>query len=394
MSPMPLNVLRLLTAFVLATSLCSAARAADDAKHFATRSGLHFYAGGDIDVTAPAETVFAAGGDVTVQSKDIGEVFAAGGDVTLTDIVTNRIIAAGGNVDIGGTITKSIIAAGGDVKIHSGTTIGGDAVLAGGDVNIDGDVGGDLVVTGGTVTIAGHVAGDANVRGGKIVFMPGASVAGNLTYRSRDAFAVPEGVTIGGTVSEGVKKERERWTPGAGFIAGAFAIALIVMLVGIVVLVFCAVVVMAVFRRQIDHAAALVTEQPLQSLGLGMLLAIAFPMTIVVLLITIIGIPFSLLLMVVGTVLTVLGVIVAAYWIGMKFRDALSDNQGVPDYFPALGWTLAGLALFCVVGLLPLVGTMAQFFALTTGLGALVLSFMERSTPRGPAGGAYGAPSV
>lgn len=386
--------IRLLTVLALVMGVCATARAEDAVNHFATRSGLHFYAGGNVDVSEPGESVFAVGGDVKVQSKDIGEIIAAGGDVDLIDVVANRIIVAGGDVEISGTITKSVVAAGGEVKIRPGTTIGGDAVLAGGEVVLAGDVAGDLVASGGTVTVSGHVGGDAILRGGKIVFMPGASIAGNLTYHGRDTFKVPDGVTIGGTVSTDPVKTRERWSPGTGFFAGVFVIMFVIMLVGIVVVFFCAVVAMAVFRRQIDHAAALVTDQPLQSLGLGMLLAIAFPMTIVILLITIIGIPFSLLLMVVGSVLTVLGVIVAAYWIGMKFRDALSDEQGPPEYFPALGWTLAGLVLFSVVGLLPGVGTMAQFFALTAGYGALVLSFLQGEAPRRPEGGAYGVPGV
>lgn len=369
----------------------SSALAADDAvRHFATRSGLHFYAGSNVVVKDTAETVFAAGGDINVSDVDVGEVIAAGGTVVVDDIVTSRIIAAGGNVLVGGTVTRSVIAAGGDVDVKNGTQIGGDAILAGGNIAIDGAVTGDLVAAGGTITVGGTVGGDAQLRGKKIIFRPGAVVTGKLTYSSDDALEMPQNVTIGGGINRDEQNARRSFAFG-DLGVGAFMASLVAaLLFGLVALSIFAAIVLALFGGQIDRASAALSDEPLQSLGVGILLTMVFPVTIVILLITIIGIPFSLFLMFAGWLLAGFGAVVAAYWIGDKVRDVVADGRSPPAYFPALGWTFLGLVLFCAAGILPGVGTLAQFFALVTGCGAFVLSMMRgRGTPRGQSGGVY-----
>jgi hypothetical protein len=66
--------------------------------------------------------------------------------------------------------------------------------------------------------------------------------------------------------------------------------------------------------------------------------------------------------------------VVAAYWLGMKLRDMIVDDTSTPRYPAALGWTLLGLLAFMLVGVIPLVGNLAQFFALVTGFGAFILA--------------------
>jgi hypothetical protein len=115
----------LILTFILASALlATGARAADhsrhdEVRHFATRSGLHFYAGGDIDITAPADTAFAAGGMVRVSSQNVGEIIAAGGTVDVPDAKTSRVIAMGGTVNISDSmVERTVIAAGGSVKVR------------------------------------------------------------------------------------------------------------------------------------------------------------------------------------------------------------------------------------------------------------------------------------
>ena len=373
-------------AFVFTASLAPAhsALAADvdgaSSRHFATRSGLHFYAGDEVTVTAPADTVFAAGGSIAVESKDVAEIIAAGGEVNLADVVTNRIIAAGGDVTIGGAITKSLIAAGGEITVRPGSKIGGDVILAGGEVNCDGDVGGDFTASGGSLTVSGRIAGDATLRAGEIVLRPGTKIAGNLNYRSEDELTIPEGVTVAGTVTRLAGDDSWEMDFSIGNIVAGILLAL---LAGIVALFIFSSAVLALFSRQIDQASRIVSEQPLQSLGLGVLLVIALPVTVLILMITIVGIPLGLFTLAVGGILGGLGIVVAAYWIGMKLRRVAAGDGTKPRFLVLLGWTLLGLVLFCLVGLMPIVGNLAQFFALVTGFGAFVLAMLGGNPPRG-----------
>lgn len=365
---------RLIVAGLL-VMLAATALAADDhaPRHYATRSGLHFYAGGDVDVTEAADTAFAAGGDVTVSSKVVGEVIAAGGQVEVKDTTTGRIIGAGGQVEIRNTTAKDIIAAGGHVELFM-AKIQQDAILSAGTVKIiDSEVGGDVIATGGTIKLGGTFGGDVTVRGGNIDLAPNTRIAGNLTYATSEELKLPEGAEVTGAIIRKEWKDGESWMGDFG-LGKMIAFAVFALLGFGAALLILAGVVLAFFAPQVNRAALTVTEQPLQSLGLGVLLAIGLPVTVVVLVITIIGIPLGLFILAVFGVLFGLGIVVAAYWLGMTLRDVIVHDTSTPRYVAALGWTLLGLLTFTLVGVIPLVGNLAQFFALVTGFGAFILA--------------------
>lgn len=375
------NPVRAVLALAAVLLLGSAAFAKDDneVRHLSTRSGLHFYAGGDVDVTDPAETAFVAGGTVRVSSENVGEIIAAGGTVDVPNAKTSRIIAAGGTVKIRDSeIAKTVIAAGGSVKVRD-TRVLGDVILSGGDVNFKGDVGGDFIAAGGDLDIGGQFAGDVTLRSADITLAPDTHIAGNLTYASHDALSVPAGV-VDGTVTRQEWRREHDWF-GEITTGKIVAFSLLAVLGVIAALSVFAGVVLIFFARQIGKASATVTEQPLQSLGLGVLLAIVLPVTMIVLMITIIGIPLGLFTMAAYGVLFGLGIVVAAYWLGMKLRKVMTHDAVPPRYAAALGWTLLGLVVFTLVGMVPLVGNLAQFFALVTGFGAFILAVSGNAAP-------------
>jgi len=124
--------------------------------------------------------------------------------------------------------------------------------------------------------------------------------------------------------------------------------------------------------------------QPLQSFGLGVLMAIMLPTAAVVLLVTIIGIPLGLFAMAAFAVLFGLGVVVAGYWAGLRIRKLISSKTDVPTLGPRLGWMLVGLIVFSVIGIVPILGNLIQFLAAFTGSGAFVLAAVgDESSPNG-----------
>jgi cytoskeletal protein CcmA (bactofilin family) len=341
--------------------------------HFATRSGLHFYSGGDIHISTPASTVFAAGGNIAVDTNDIEEIFAAAGDISLRDIVANRIIAAGGKIHIGGTVTRNVIVAGGEVDVRKGSRIGGDVIVATGRLIFDADVGGDFLAAARTITLGGHFSGDVKLRGQDITLRPGTRIDGNLIYRGRDALVIPDGVQIGGTVLRGEGSDVVTSDAASGFF-GIVAAIFAVFLGAVVALLVLACIALALLGRSIANAASVVTSRALPSIGIGVLLAVAVPVVGGILVITIIGIPLALLVFAAYAVLFGLGVVVAAYWIGMKLRTFTTPRAAQPDYVPALGWTLLGLLIFVFLGAIPFIGTLLQFVATVAGMGALILA--------------------
>ncbi|MEQ9447599.1 MAG: hypothetical protein RLN70_01675, partial [Rhodospirillaceae bacterium] len=224
---------RLLRALVVVAALVAlpyapSALAADDHDeqvHFATSSGLHFYAGSEVEVSGFAEDLFAAGGEVDVESLTSSVMVVAGGDVSANNIETDRAILAGGNVEVGGIINRHLIAAGGHIDVRDGTQVRGDVVLAGGQLSFDGMVDGDFIAAGGDVELAGEIGGNANIRSSSIKIAPGTAIAGNLTYSSPDELTLAPDVTVAGAITREVwEGDDSRFLDDIG-VGGIIAIA-------------------------------------------------------------------------------------------------------------------------------------------------------------------------
>jgi hypothetical protein len=340
--------------------------------HFETSSGLHLYTGGDVNITESAkDAIIAAGGQIDVDKVSAADIIAAGGDVELRGVSVGRVIAAGGDVEINGDIKTSVIAAGGHVKVPEGTKIGGDMLVAGGDLNLAAAIKGDLMAAGGNIDLNGNIGGNAILRSRFIDIDPATRIAGNLTYSSPEELKLADGI-VSGTVT------REEWRGNRSFaenfgVRNIVAIAIVAVIGAIVALFMFAFVALVIFAPVIGRAGKSISEEPLQSFGLGMLLAIMMPFVVIVLVITIIGIPLAVFAGAIFAILFGLGLVTAAYWIGLRLRKWTKGSDEIHSFGGRLIWTLAGLVAFSVVGLVPILGNLAQLLAVLMGLGAIVL---------------------
>jgi hypothetical protein len=114
-----------------------------------------FAAGNMVSINAPVNSAVVAGGTVNINAPVKGDVIAAGGQVYVNSDVGGKVVAAGGNVNLGGNIGTNLVAAGGLVSIHPGKTIARDALIGGGDVFNSGRVNGTLTVHSNNFTNSG-----------------------------------------------------------------------------------------------------------------------------------------------------------------------------------------------------------------------------------------------
>jgi cytoskeletal protein CcmA (bactofilin family) len=360
-------------------------------RELVTPSGLHFLAGPNTTVTdVTADDLFAAGGNVTIGKSTAGDLFAAGGNISMVSVTSANLIAAagnlslndmtvddailaGGDLNIGGAITDDLIAAGGQVHLRRDASVGGDAVVSGGVLDLDGRIAGDARLAAGEVRIAGAIGGNVEVAAGEIDLVPGASITGNLTYRSRSELKVPEGVTIGGKIERGPPLGR------MGRDAGAMRTRLIAAGMGAwiglgVSLIVLAAAALAAFPALLGNAVTQFQRRPLASLGLGFAIAVAVPVAVAILVALLAGIPlaivgFSLYAAALGTAL-----VAVCLWAGLSLRHRLGRPGAVATYGLRLGWASLGVLLVMVVGLVPIVGALALMLAILTALGALALA--------------------
>ncbi|HJW15038.1 MAG TPA: polymer-forming cytoskeletal protein, partial [Thermoanaerobaculia bacterium] len=211
---------------------------------------------------------------------------------------------------------NDLVRFGEDITIPENRVIEGDVVAVGGSITVLGRVKGDAVSVGGTVHVKGKgvVEGDAVSLGGGVQTSDSASVGGSDVSVGKFDF----------------DHMNHLW-PMIGAMGMLSTGAWIVkMLVGLLITLFLGWISLLLVRERLEYAAGVVHERFGRSFVMGLLgwvlLVLAIPVgiialvltgviAIVILCITIIGIPVAILL-VVALVLGVIGIVVGALYAG------------------------------------------------------------------------------
>jgi len=335
----------------------------------ASACATEFRTGSAITVAADEvidDDLMAAGNSVVIQGKVTGDVLAAGQTVRLTGPVGGSVMAAGNSVIVTGDVDGSVRAAGRSVTlgglVKSNAQAGGQTVIVsetakvgkdlhvgGTSVDLDGTVGRLLGLAAQNAAVRGTVGGDVKFEGDELSLGPGASVGGELLYRSDLEPEMAQGATIAG----GVTKLPPR--PGA---EGKRGFSLVGFLLRLVTWFAFGAVGIAVAPRIFRAAAVAVAVRPWWNLLLGFLVLVATPVAVIVAMITVIGIPLGLVALI-GWLVALLfsGVPVGAYLGGRMLRSAS----------PYLALFL-GLLVLALLGLVPYLGFITKLVTILIGL--------------------------
>jgi hypothetical protein len=231
-----------------------------------------------------------------------------------------------------------------------------DVVVAHGDVNVAGRVNGDLVVADGKVRINGLVKGDVVTFASRAVLGPRARVNGDLRYGDKKPTIAP-GAQVGGDT-----KHLNVGKAGGlgGLVAGVvlwLAISVSALLLGLLLLWLVPRAAYAVWETAETRRAA--------SIWWGLGLFFGIPIVAGILLVTILGIPLGLLLLLALVPIYALAYTTSAWVLG---RRVLGPERGRFLSF------LAGWAILRVLALIPILGGLAWFAATVFGLGLLFVT--------------------
>jgi hypothetical protein len=242
----------------------------------------------------------------------------------------------------------------GRLVVPEGETVG-TAVIFDGPVRIEGTVEESLVVFNGNVTISGTVGESVVVFNGEVVLRPGARVGGDLVTREDPVImgdAVVEGSQqrISGRIDFGEIGFASRIAWWVGYSVSTLILGLFLLLVA----------------PGLDAAVVRVARPRFgASAGFGALFFFVLPIVAAILLVTIVGIPLGLfVLLAIGLVYTV-GYVVGIHAVGRFVMKEPSSR------FVAF---LVGWLIFRVIGLVPALGGLAWTLAAIFGFGVLLVA--------------------
>ncbi len=307
---------------------------------------------------------YVAGGNVIVNGTVYGDVLAAGGNVSISGKVTGNIRAVGGQVTIGGEVDRNVTVAGGTISIQKPALIGGSLTAASGNMTVTAPIGKGAVMAGGQISINSAIGGDVRASVEQLSVMQDARIEGGLIYWSPNQahivpFTIQDKAVYHHTEFKNQKIARPTSAKIASFIAG-LSIAWVITSVAMSFLL--GIILLHVFPVFMENVTKTIHERLIPSMGIGFVGLVLLPFAFVVLLITVVGIPFAFLLLFAFILLILFSQIFISFSIGKKLLPQRHEMA-----------LLVGLVIYSVVSALPFVGWMFSAVSLFVGVGAIIM---------------------
>ncbi|HEV2528636.1 MAG TPA: polymer-forming cytoskeletal protein [Thermomicrobiales bacterium] len=316
-----------------------------------------------------------------------GNVNVAANDVRLRGPIERSVRVAAREVVITGRVGGDVVVAAQTVRIESGATIGGDLRVAAQDVIVAGAVDGDVIGNAGQVDLTGAtIGGNVDIDVNEFTIDGTTTVAGDVRYESDDTATIGDDATVSGAV--------ERSTPSS-FSNGNVSLTgdtvwslgrLLAMLITGIALVLA---IPAATAAAADGAR----KRPARSAITGLIALILIPIVAFILLVTVIGIPVSIILLVLFGIALYISQVVVGLAIG---RWILPRSwRGTGRGFNLLAMVI-GVVLISLVRLIPLpfIDGLAALIVAVIGLGAILVAIHSaRRTPASPAPVYWSGPS-
>jgi hypothetical protein len=249
---------------------------------------------------------------------------------------------------------EDLIVLAGTVSVPRGERVG-EVVVFSGRVDIEGLVTGDVVILEGPVTVTGQVNGSVIAADGPVRLAASARVGGDVL--ASEPIRIKSGAKVGGETRSETRFSLEAPLAALGKLLGPVAISFSVLLAGLV-LVWLA-------PRGADAVADALTAAPLASLGWGILLALSVPVTALALVVSVLGLPLGLALVLSLGFWWLIGLTWAAWCAG---RGLVHAPRGRSTAF------VAGWAILAAIGLVPILNAAVWTLASVLGLGAMVVA--------------------
>lgn len=248
-----------------------------------------------------------------------------------------------------------------------------DLVVMGGAAEIYGVVTGDVSVLGGSAKLfkGAHVHGDASVMGGSLDVEDGARIDGSVDVLGGKVRRGDE-AHVGGRVRDAARSAAAKGNSVLRDIGQALTRTAVLFVFGAVLL--------ALATRRMESLEKEIAARPMRTFALGIVGLLLSALVVIVLCVTLVGIPLAVIGVLVGTFATYVGIAAALTTLG----GALIHHKTPNPY--------AHLALGCVLYLaassLPFIGGFVTAALVLVGIGSIFATrgagFVRRKNDNGP----------
>ncbi len=333
------------------------------------------------------DTLLVAAESILIEGTVKGDLLAAARQIRIKGKVEGNLVAFAESVDVEGAVGGLVLSAadtimlegetGGDVwlageKIRLEGSVARNATIAGNNVAMNGVVARDLTTFVETVEISGELGRDLQAFAARVNLLSGARISGDVTLRTseEDRLFRSDSAAIGGEVR--FLELPEEFKPKSRYSDVEFYLWLVAQF--LMALLF-GWVLLSLFPalRSLTVEAGM---EGLKTAGVGLLALVSVPVIVVVLAVTIIGIPFALLTLVLWLAGLYLAQIIVASVIG---------RMVLPEASSLLKTLALGLVIVILARQLPFIGGVFGFIVMLLGIGLFVQLIYRFVSSRGSA---------
>lgn len=264
------------------------------------------------------------------------------------DEIVHTVTVTGGSAKILGTVTGDLVVAGGSAKIEEGARVIGNATVFGGSLKVE---------------KGARIDGDVGIVGGSLKREEGAVIGGKIVDgdSSEHGHGQVKVSVDDGNVSTSVEDPAKGPTRSRiGQAAHDFGQAITRM----ALLFVLGCVLLALANRKMESLRLEAAARPMRSFAMGIVGALGALTAVVVACITIVGIPFAAMAVLLG-VFALYGAIAAVL---TTAGAAMLQHRTANPY----AHLLAGCAAFLVIGAIPYLGGLVSFVVTMIAIGTLV----------------------
>jgi hypothetical protein len=326
--------------------------------------------------------VYLLGGTVTFDGEVAGDLFAAGGVVKISGKIGHDIRAVGGQVIIDAQVGQNIAVAGGTVDLSKETLIPGSLLVAAGNLETKAPVTLGAKMALGRGVINAPIGKDVKILADEeLIFGPDTKIGGNLTYRASAEAQLQKGATISGETKfipqAATDKELKLSLLQRQKIQKELNKVLIPFkLFNLFVTFIIGFILLKIFPHFFVKTANLLKGKLASSLGWGLLILALSPTIIGLLVLTLIGIPVALFIILIFALALFLGKLIGSFCLGRWILKKLTQDE-------RRGWALlVGLLVYSLLKTIPYLGWLFVIGLVTATLGSMALSIKGLSSSK------------
>jgi hypothetical protein len=317
----------------------------------------------------------AVGAELDVDAASGGNLWATGAIVSVLGQSAQDMYVVGGRASVDARVGGKLSVAAARVLIGPRAEVIGVTRIAGADIVFAGTSRGSAEFYGDSIQIDGRVAGNLFVRGRSVSLGKGAIVDGDAIFETLDDPQIDVGAVVRGrqTVTMPVRYPAER----RGILFGLGAAVLFGVGAGFVL----GLILLTAARPFVERSIEAMRTAPVHSTFVGLGVLIGVPLVASLIMVTVVGIPIGLLILLAFPLAVSIGLVLAA--LGLADR-LMNRDRAERSFWGRLGFLIVGLSILAIVGLIPVLGFVTGVLALFIGLGGFWQAIRNRSIERDP----------